>query len=362
MWISLSFVLPGCQATFTEETVAGTRHLSAQVTSGVNGAAVVDVPVEEGETALLATAQVASPRQVHFRSLEDPDRRQVFDAFAWNDSPYSKTNAGFIAGTSTLNWPVQLGDPALIAGRWALTLGVVDEGAQYVSAPVAIDIYLKADPDFGTGALAVSIVYAGAVGEDDAVRAAVDAARSQWVDLYAQMGIDVTFTNYLYTDGTLAAPAFGEEPAYTDIASQTEPRSVNLVLTDVIDEIDGIFGIAGDIPGPLVPSPRSAVLISTDLASGTDGEFSAEDVRLLAETMAHEVGHYLGLYHPVESDFDAWDLLDDTAECVTEGGCIDALGDNLMFPYPVCGAVSCTPQDKLTVEQTEVANRYVGVK
>ena len=111
-----------------------------------------------------------------------------------------------------------------------------------------------------------------------------------------------------------------------------------------------------------MPTTRSAVQISSLLASGPDGEFNAEDTRLLAETMAHEVAHYLGLFHPVESTWDAWDVLSDTPECQREGECVDELGDNLMFPFPVCGPSSCTPQDRLTDQQAGVANRYVGVR
>jgi hypothetical protein len=238
---------------------------------------------------------------------------------------------------------------------------VVDGSKNYLAAPVRLDVMVKDDPDFGNGALDVSIVYTDGLEDDDALWAAVDEAKDQWIALYAGMNIDVAFQTYAYAESNLGPPAFGGEQGYVDIAQDTAPRSINLVISDDIQGFEDIFGIAGDIPGPLVTTTRSGVQISASLAAGPDRQFSPEEVRLLAETMAHEVGHYMGLFHPVETTWDAWDVLPDTRECTVESECVEELGDNLMFPYPVCGPVSCTPQDKLTDEQAGVTNRFVGV-
>jgi hypothetical protein len=351
----------GCGPGFAEEEFAGTRHVYTRVSSSVNGTAVLKLPVHGDESALLATAQVDPPNSVHVRSLLDPSDVPVFEAFAWNDSPYSKTNAGFVADVVSLNWPIQQDDPALSGGKWVFELGVVDEAKNYVAAPIRLDFLLKDDPEFDRGALDVSIVFTDGLEGDQALRLAVDDAKVLWVDLYAKMGIDVSFATYAYDDTDLGPPAFGDEYAYNNIAQDTEPRSLNLVISDQIEGYADIFGIAGDIPGPLVPTSRSAVQVSALLAAGPDGLFSPEETRLLAETMAHEAGHYLGLFHPVESTWDAWDVLPDTPECDSEGECVDKLGLNLMFPYPVCGPSTCTPQDELTNEQASVTNRSVAV-
>ena len=110
---------------------------------------------------------------------------------------------------------------------------------------------------------------------------------------------------------------------------------MNVILVDGEIGSGGIYGLAGDIPAPLVPTPDSAVLISMDMARGPDALFSEEEVRILGETMAHEVGHLLGLFHPVEIDLDAWDALEDTPRCERTAPCERQLGDNVMFPYPV---------------------------
>lgn len=356
-------VAAGCSRSFLEEELDGTRHVWTRLTSNGNGSAHVKLGVDAGESAMLATARVDPPLQVHFRSLKGPFGEEVFQAFEWNQSPYSKTNAGFVADVVSLNWPVGDEDSSLSPGRWEFEFGVVDETQQYTSAPVFLDVLLKPDETFQSGELRVSIVYTEGLDRDQGLRAAVDEANDIWRDLYGSMGIDIVFNDYAFPDDDLLPPAFGEEQAYIDIAADTAPRSVNLVISEQIqgDGLDDIFGIAGDIPGPLIPTTRSAVQISALLAAGPDGAFNAEDTRLLAETMAHEVAHYLGLFHPVESTWDAWDVLSDTSECDSEGDCVETLGDNLMFPFPVCGPATCTPQDRLTGQQAGVANRYVGV-
>jgi hypothetical protein len=227
---------------------------------------------------------------------------------------------------------------------------------------VTLDVLLKQDPDLASGTLTVAIVYTGGLADDDDLREAVETSKGIWRDLYAGIGLEVEFLEFEFPADELGPPAFGDEPLYVDIAEQTPDRTVNLVISeDIVGEgFDRIYGIAGDIPGPLWPTTRSAVQISRSLSAGIDGEFDAEDTRLLAETMAHEVLHFLGLFHPVENTWDAWDVLEDTPDCTSESECQDAMADNLMFPYPVCG-LSCVPQVELTEDQGAVANRYVGV-
>jgi hypothetical protein len=297
---------------------------------------------------------------VHFRSVRDPYGVEVFRAFEWNQSPYSKTNAGFVADTVTLNWPVAPADTPLGPGRWEFEFGVVDSAQRYASQPMWLDILLKQDDDFSGGSVDVALIFTAGLENDSDLDAALNDARGIWRDLYAQAGIDVEFREYTYNAGDLLPPAFGDEDAYVDIAASTPMRTVNVVLSETIEGYDEIFGISGDIPGPLVPTTRSAIQLSTLLAAGPDGVFDAEDTRLLAETMAHETAHFLGLFHPVETTWDAWDVLDDTNECDQESRCIEKLGENLMFPFPVCGPISCTPQNELSGEQTSVMNRYTG--
>ncbi len=357
-------LLVACGPDLTEVLDGGRRHLYGTVRASPSGTAKVKVQVHPGESAMLVTAEVPRPWAVHVRSLRDPSGVEVFQAFEFNASDHNKTNGGFVASTATLNWPVLEADPGLAPGKWELELGVVDEALQFTQQDVELDVLLKGDLDLGAGRIQVAVVFTGGAEDDLELREAVRDAKEIWTELYATVGMEVSFGDDRgFAVPDVGPPAFGDEAAYREIATQTGVPYVNLVISPEITGtgLEQIFGIAGDIPGPLVPTPRSGVQISATLAAGPDGRFSAEDTRLLAETMAHETMHFLGLFHPVEASYDAWDVLDDTPECSDESGCIDELGSNLMFPFPVCSVASCVPQDDITPLQAAVAQRYTGV-
>lgn len=103
----------------------------------------------------------------------------------------------------------------------------------------------------------------------------------------------------------------------------------------------GTLGIAGDIPGPGANGTiTSGVVVNTfgGLADMTQGELV-----LQGATMAHEGGHYLGLYHTTESGGTLFDPISDTPECsravydtngdgiVSSRECKEVDGPNLMF-------------------------------
>jgi hypothetical protein len=135
-----------------------------------------------------------------------------------------------------------------------------------------------------------------------------------------------------------------------------------VVGESIAGDADYLYGEAGGIPGPFAAQPHAAVFVSWLANAGGDAAFDDEDILLFGETMAHEMGHYLGLFHPVEDGWDAWDAVADTPDCSAIGECEDALGDNLMFPYPVCGARACVRQSALTEIQGGVVQGYIGVQ
>jgi hypothetical protein len=87
------------------------------------------------------------------------------------------------------------------------------------------------------------------------------------------------------------------------------------------------------------------------------------DARLVADTMAHEAGHYLGLRHPNERDGNMFDLLTDTPECgndrdadrdgmVSYVECAGLGGDNLMF-----WLAGSTAPPQVTPQQIDMVRR-----
>lgn len=361
-WVLLPWLALGCGPRLDERHEDGLRHLTGVVKANGKGSARVKVEILPGETAMLITSVAESGLKTHVRTLTDSSGAEVFNAFELAELGRSKTNGGFVANVATLNWPVDGQDPELSEGRWVIELGLVDEKRQWTRGELGIDILLKEDRDFSRGTLHASIVLAGGLAEDPELVGATQEAAEHWASLYEQIGVHLTWELFDYDDGDLGLPVYGTEPAFEDIATLTPLRSVNIVIAPQITELRDVYGIAGDIPGPLVSTTRSGVLLSALLAAGPDGRFSSEELRLFGETMAHEAGHYLGLFHPVEANYDSWDALPDTPECDTEASCIDALSRNLMFPFPVCSFTSCIPQTELTSDQGDAVHRHVAVE
>lgn len=111
-----------------------------------------------------------------------------------------------------------------------------------------------------------------------------------------------------------------------------EALSVNVFLIKGfnISEIPGLLGLSAGIPGvPAVHGNGGAGLVFTT-------ENLTFDPASLGQTMAHEVGHFLGLRHTSERGGSAFDPINDTPTC---GDPEDAYScpdlNNLMFPFSI---------------------------
>lgn len=141
-------------------------------------------------------------------------------------------------------------------------------------------------------------------------------------------------------------------------SSDSERLSVNvfLVSTIAIPNSDAI-GISQGLPGPpgLHGTPASGVVLTAELLRLGSNEDPGLGAELTGVVMAHEVGHWLGLFHTTELTGTAADPLLDTPECPdiadrlenqSLGGCPDV--GNLMFP------VAAIANQTLTGDQGDV--------
>lgn len=104
----------------------------------------------------------------------------------------------------------------------------------------------------------------------------------------------------------------------------------------------GTLGVSAGIPGPyaLRETVASGVVVGVDGHRRYDGTINPVAMGL---TMAHELGHQVGLFHTSEADGRSFDPLSDTPTCdaatydrdgdgtVTAAECRNADGENLMF-------------------------------
>jgi hypothetical protein len=335
------------------------------VTSDREGYADVRVDVAEGEV-----FQVIGTRARGYLSTDyvlDPDGGAAFDWEDWYDGPRSLTYACFPSQyATTMNWPIRTQDGPLAPGGWTVRIAALTPQLDYQpEATVDVVVLRRRDEDPSRGSLRAVVAYAGGLDEDPEVVRGTEAAVAYWTELYAARGITLQASySTLDTDSNLPSTYAGLDEVAAFADAQAE-RTVVVVVGDRIGGDTLTYGEAGGIPGPYAPARTGAVFLGWLANAGADARFSDSDILLYGETMAHEVGHYLGLFHPVEQDYRSWDALDDTEECSAWGACDSRLGSNLMYPYPVCdgpGAASCVRQTEVTDAQSGVLHRWIGVE
>ena len=124
---------------------------------------------------------------------------------------------------------------------------------------------------------------------------------------------------------------FVEIPELARLGSAPRGPAVPVFLVRLLEP--SFLGLTGGVPGPLgAPGSDAAWLILSVDVLGDD----------LGPVLAHELGHYLGLFHPVERDGFVNEAFADTPTCpaardvdgngLTPDECADLGGDNLMFP------------------------------
>ncbi len=186
------------------------------------------------------------------------------------------------------------------------------------------------------GVLDLNVHFTGGITADNApnnalVQGALDVVR----EAYGQVGIDIGTVRLKDIDSGLASVNLldnrceGGDLDSVVGAGAGDERGVDLFFIDtfhcVVNGADvgsAIGGIAAGIPGlPLVHGSRhSGVAVATSFAGG--------DARALGVVMAHEMGHFLGLYHTKESNvFGANPVVDSITDTPDD----DSARNNLMY-------------------------------
>ena len=143
----------------------------------------------------------------------------------------------------------------------------------------------------------------------------ISAALTVMSNIYSTNGITLTIKDTITiseSQYSTISSSFSNSTT-SALISQGSTDTVNLFFVE--DQLSGesaAYGVSGGLPGPTgIASSWNGVLnFLTAHATGT-----TLNTQLLGETAAHEMGHWLGLYHTSESTGTSFDPLSDTAEC-----------------------------------------------
>ncbi len=245
---------------------------------------------------------------------------------------------------------------AIEPGKYKILLRGETPGGGRLDEDVEIRLYTKRKQAFtGCGIHLDFLIDKQAIDSADFEQALDQAVI--WVNnLYAPLGIRVL--DYSITQIVLPRTDFDPDvPASVtrdvdDVLAQargTGSARNNSVHVIVVRTIGGSepAGYAMGLPGPFdADRSNAAVLVSTD-AYTSNGFLNVEG---MASTMAHEVGHYLGLYHTSESSGTQHDPLPDTDEC-TDASCSPAFDNNIMTAGGGEERMAVTPNQAFVMRQ-----------
>jgi hypothetical protein len=321
---------------FVERADLVVQEYQVHFSNGVSNDLVVSVP--DGLSSMLIEVR-GSDGEFHVAQLMVPSDDDSGPVDVTETASFVTRDAREVPGLVDWLYP-NSPSRSMIPGSYRLSITARDGGGALISDGEAqVRFYQHQDVGETAGLQVEFIICDGALDGDP--QATVQAVTDKVSQIYAQVGVSLDSVNVRIVEvpsvdvvvgGT--DPTTSALPIVAKALNQAQAGALHLVLVRTIDLPGGPspIGYSLGLPGPYDPDrPNAAVLVA---ASG----FAAPtpplriDTDAMATTIAHEMGHYLGLYHTSESDGSLHDPIDDTPECPPPGGvseCPDS--NNIMF-------------------------------
>lgn len=358
----LAFALLICASSACQPDAPRTQQLREDLqvqtvraaVSGLSEPVTVEVPPGTGSLLI----EVAGARGRYFLSkLATPAGRDLVTAGTYVTRESEDTHGGQVDWLlpNTPDEPslrIQPGTYQLLVRGETLRGGPLTED-------VAVSFYFKSEPvEGGSCGISLDFLVADDAIAPDEVGSTAETLATSLDELLAPTGIDVVD----YKVSVLRLPggsaARGDRPGVIvdrvaellSFAAREEvirPGALHVILVKRLGYLrpasgELMTGFSLGLPGPFERSSSNAAIL---LASNIDdaGRLSLDG---LSSTLAHEMGHYLGLLHTSERGLELHDPLDDTPQC--ESGC-----DNVMAPLGGSGR-----GDQFTPDQVWVMQRH----
>ena len=284
---------------------------------------------------------------VGFYSLTDPDGTNILSS----SSALYNYSSGRLGGYGFASVLVpQTSNFSAKAGTWTFK--------NYANDRVKLTIRTGSTPSVAT--INVQPYITGTTWSANDIASALTVMAS----IYDNNGITLSVKNTITISESQYATVSSSfiDATTSSLVSQGSEDTVNLFFVE--DQPSGetaILGVSAGIPGSMSIASSWNGVINYLSAHATGSTLNSQ---VLGETVAHEMGHWLGLFHTTEAAGSSFDPLSDTAQCpisldgdsdgkVYAEECEGYGADNLMFwtTWSTSSQSAGKTQEKLSTEQ-----------